>query len=94
MTEIKISDLKVVTPASVPAIFVDGPMSIAHIGNIAVLTMSCIRPNPEQAIRAIPNTNPEIEITCRLAMPVDVLKRMADMLKRHDFAVTPVAGSA
>jgi hypothetical protein len=75
-------------------VFVDGPMSVANVNTIAVLTLTRVRPKTEAAVQGTLTTEFQVEAVCRVTMPVHVLKDMADMLAKHQFATTPTAGSA
>jgi hypothetical protein len=83
-------------PASIAGdfveIFIDGPMSVTNVNTIAVITFTRIRPKVEDALQG--KSNFEVEAACRISMPIDVLKQMANMLAQHQFAITPPAGSA
>ena len=75
-------------------VFVDGPMSVANVNTIAVLTLTRVRPKTEAAVQGTLTTEFQVEAVGRITMPLHVLKDIADMLAKHQFATAPAAGSA
>jgi hypothetical protein len=90
--QITADQLPVTIASDFVEIFADGPMSVSNVNTIGVITFTRLRPKIEDALHG--KTTFEVVAACRISMPIEVLKQMANMLAQHQFAIAPPAGSA
>lgn len=84
---------KVTDPNHIAETFVNGPFSLNINNGIAVLTFTTARPDLQQSMSGKQATDYEAPVTLRVAMPLNMLVEVRNLLQRSVQEQPIAAGS-